>query len=232
MQQLGPQFIENFLLPYIKDEILGNIEKDTRLQNLFRYDAVIKPTEIDGLKSDYFQNTNTFLDTDLDARDLFWEEFVEFVKTEKGICSGDVNLLANRLLPDFETNKFTKVAEDNWSRFSHYYLKAEEKRLIDSLIRKRETSGEITSDEARDLRRKNQNNELILARSKKQKGDFDIIESEEIRRALDNVEKQADLMSGLFTEFTEKGEKGFLMNPPLSETIADQKTTEAELTNK
>lgn len=224
MQQLGPKFIENILLPYIKDTILENenIKKDKRLQNLFRYDAVIKPNEIDGLKNDYFKRTNTFLDTDLKARDLFWDEFIEFVKAEKNGCSGDINLLATRLLPDFETGKFSESAENNLSRLAHHYVKAEEKRLIEDLIKKREASGEITSDEAKDLRDKNENNQLVLARTKDQKGAFDIIESEEIRRALDNVEKQSALINDLFTETGPKGQRGFLMNPPFSEPVAEE----------
>jgi hypothetical protein len=222
MQQLGPQFITTFLLPYIKGELLSNVEDDTRLQNLLRYDTTIRPEEVEGLKLDYFKNTETFLDKDLDARDLFWSEFIEFIDTEKSLCAGNVALLSSRLLPDPETGVFTKEAQSNLLKFSRQYVKAQEKNWINDLIRKKETSGEINTAEASNLRDQNEKDELLLARTKKNKGEYDILKSEQVRRASENVEKQAELLDKLFTEVTDKGEQGFLMNPPLAEGTGEE----------
>ena len=75
MQQLGQEFIQSFLVPYIKTEILGNVENDARLQRVIRFDTTPSATDLAGLESSYFTNTGTVLDTDVELRHVFWNEF-------------------------------------------------------------------------------------------------------------------------------------------------------------
>jgi len=197
MKQLGVNFMNSFLLPYIQKQILGNIENDTRLQNMIRYDKVITPEEIRGLENDYFKNTGTLLETDEGLRKVFWKEFNDFVTRQKNLCNGNVLKLTFRLLPDGKTGSFSKEAEKNIEKFAFYAVNKLEDTLIERKIDRNKFTGKISSVQAEKDKSDLKKGKLILARNKD--GEFDYMSNESVKRAIGNVKRTADIASSFFT---------------------------------
>lgn len=212
MQQLGAGFMTTFLLPYIKTQILGNVDNDTRLQNMIRYDKVLRPDELSGLEDDYFQDTGTILETDAGLRKAFWKEFYEFIQNQKNLCNGNVLKLAFRLLPDAKSGIFSEEALQNLQKFSFYAVNKLEDTLIQREIDQKEVLGKISASEAADDRADLKEGKMILVR--KQDGKFDYLKDPEVARALGNVKRTAEMLANLQTEETQSGEKKvYTFNP-------------------
>ena len=122
MQQLGAGFINSFLLPYIKNQILGNIKNDTRLQNMFRYDKVLRPDELEGLEDDYFVDTGTVLETDASLRRAFWKEFNEFVESLELQNIYLKNIEAEVKTPNFEPKLTVEIESKSTSNYAENKL--------------------------------------------------------------------------------------------------------------
>jgi len=214
MQQLGANFVNSFLLPYIQKQILGNVNNDIRLQNIIRYDKVVTAEEISGIEADYFGNTGTVLEKDLGLRKAFWREFVSFVARQKKLCNGNVLKLTFRLLPDAKTGSFSNEAQKNLAKFAFIAIDRLENTLIDRKIDKNKLLGRISASQAEKDKLNLKNGKLILVRDKK--GDFDYMSNEEIRRAIGNVERTADIMA----RFATSGDNGLYTFNPLGENKA------------
>ena len=212
MQQLGAGFTNSFLIPYIQNRILGNIENDTRLQNIFRYDKVLTPSELNGLVETYFKSTGTIFEHDFDLRGAFWNEFIEFVKGQKKLCNGNNLKLAFRLLPDAESGSFSQEAKQNLQKFAFYAVNKLEDTLIQREIDQKEVLGKISSGQAADDKADLKNGKMILVRQKD--GNFDYMSNETVANAIGNTERTAKLLANLYTEKTPEGEtRVYAMNP-------------------
>jgi len=212
MQQLGAGFINSFLLPYIQNRILGNVENDTRLQNIFRYDKILTPEELNGLENTYFKNTGTILEHDAGLRKAFWKDFVEFVKRQKKLCNGNIQKLAFRVLPDAKGGGFSQEAGQNLQKFAFYDVNNLENKLIQQKIDSKKINGEISSSQAENGKTVLKNWKMILVRQKG--GGFDYMSNETVASAIGNAEKTARLLADLYTEQTPEGEiRIFPMNP-------------------
>lgn len=216
LPQLGAGFVTTFLLPYIRKQILGNVDKDRKLQKAFSYKEVLTQEEIDYLVDDYFRDTGTIFETDIELRKVFWKEFLDFIKRQKDLCEYNLHKLAFRLLPDPDTGVFSKEAQDNLLKFSFHTVKAVETHLIERLIKQKEARGELSKEKAEEHGDLLKNGQLILVRHKGKGAGFDYITSKEVQDAIDNVKKQAQLMKKLFTQYTPQGELAFTFNPVLA----------------
>jgi hypothetical protein len=211
MQQLGESFVQTFLVPYIKNNILGNVDKDERLQRVIRFDTVPSSTDIEGLEASYFTNTGTVLDTDIALRKVFFKEFIEFVNRQKNIANGNVYLLAFRLLPDAKTKTYSKDATNNLEKFGFEAVKAMEDHVAAELIRQKEATGEIKKEQAEDDRRKLKEGKLILVRGKD--SNFKYKSEDEIKRAIASREKAVEFWDDVLADDSGQGPVAYGMNP-------------------
>ncbi len=211
MQQLGASFVQSFLVPYIKNNILGNVDKDERLQREIRFDTVPSPTDIDGLETSYFTNTGTVLDTDMALRKVFFNEFIEFINRQKNIANGNVYQLAFRLLPDAKTKTYSKDATNNLEKFGFEAAKAMEDHVAAELIRQKEANGEIKKEQAEDDRRKLKEGKLILVRGKD--SNFKYKSEDDIKRAIASREKAIEFWDDVLADDSPQGPVAYGMNP-------------------
>jgi hypothetical protein len=212
MHQLGAGFINSVLLPYIQDKILGKIKNDTRLQNIFRYDKILTPEELNGLENTYFKTPGTLLERDIDLRKAFWKEFIGFVKGQKKLCNGSNLKLTFRLLPDAKGGGFSQEARQNWQKFAFYAVSGMENILIQRKIDSKKINGKISSAQAENDKVVLKNGKMILVRQKD--GNFDYMSNETVASAIGNAEKTARLFADLDIQQTSEGEtRVFPMNP-------------------
>ena len=212
MHQLGSGFVNSFLLPYIQNQILGNLQNDARLQKMFRFDKVIRPDEMQGLEDYYFKDTGTVLQTDPDLRKVFWREFSDFVARQKLIANGSDAKLKFRILPDEKTGAFSKDAQKNLEKLSFYAVNSLEDALIAREIHHQRLLGNLSDEEAADKKAALKEGKLALAQ--KENGEFDYLSDKTIARALGNVERTAKLLAEHRTEETPSGEtRMFMLNP-------------------
>lgn len=208
MQQLGASFVQSFLVPYIETNILGNVDKDERLQHVIRYDTTPTATDISGLETSYFSNTGTILDTDLALRKVFFKEFIGFINRQKIIADGNVYKLASRLLPNPRTKEYTNEAQNNIRKFGFEAVDAIQQHIAAELIRQKLASGEIKKEEADDQKSKLKEGKIILVRGKDE--NFKTKSEDDIKRALASQERARD-----FWEDVLSGDGGIAygMNP-------------------
>lgn len=211
MQQLGESFVQTFLVPYVKNNILGNVDKDERLQRVIRFDTTPTPTDIDGLETSYFTNTGTILDTDMALRKVFFKEFIGFINRQKIIANGNIYLLAFRLLPDVKTKTYSKDATNNLEKFGFEAVKAMEDHVAAELIRQKEATGEIKKEQAEDDRRKLKEGKLVLVRGKD--SNFKYKSEDEIKRAIASREKAVEFWDDVLADDSEQGPVAYGMNP-------------------
>lgn len=212
MEQLGASFTNLFLLPYLKTQILGTIDNDTRLQNMFRYDKVLRPEELQDLIDDSFQDTGTILQDDVELRTAFWKEFYDFVQRQKNLCNGNILKLAFRMLPDAKSGSFSREAEENLLKFTFYAVSKLEDTLIQREINQREVLGKISAAQAADDKADMKKGKMILVKGKD--GKYNYMSDKDIARAIGNVERTAKMLANLQTEKTPEGEtKVFTFNP-------------------
>jgi hypothetical protein len=211
MQQLGESFLQTFLVPYIKNNILGNVNNDERLQRIIRYDATPTQLDIAGLEATYFANTGTVLDTDLELRKVFFKEFIDFVNRQKTIAAGNVYLLAHRLLPDTQTKEYSQAAKNNIEKFGFESIKAMEEHIADNLIKQKQLNGEISDEKAQDDRAKLKEGKLILVKNKDE--DFDYKDDDDIRRANSSSQKAAEFWNDVLFADSPSGNVAVGMNP-------------------
>jgi len=211
MQELGDTFVQTFLVPYIQDDILGNVDKDERLQRVIRFDTTPEPTDIEGLEITYFTDTGTVLDTDMPLRKVFFKEFVDFINRQKLIVSGDARLLAFRLLPDPETGAYSKEAQNNIEKFGFQAVKALEEHVAEQIIKQKEASGEIKGEKAEDDRKKLKDGKLILVKKKDE--NYDYKSEDQIKRAIASQENAREFWEDVLSDDTPDGRIGYGFNP-------------------
>ncbi len=211
MQQLGESFLQTFLVPYIKNNILGNVDNDERLQRIIRYDTTPTQLDIAGLETTYFVNTGTILDTDFALRKVFFNEFIDFVNRQKAIAEGNVYLLAQRLLPDTKTKEYSKAANRNIEKFGFEEIKAMEEHIAGEIIKQKQLNGEISDEKARDDKAKLKEGKLILLKNKDE--NFDYKDDDDIRRANSSSQKAAEFWDDILFTGSPSGNVGYGMNP-------------------
>ncbi|MBD3156293.1 hypothetical protein GF369_00535 [Candidatus Peregrinibacteria bacterium] len=223
MQQLGSGFVNSFLLPYIQNQILGNLSNDTRLQKMFRFDKVLRPDEMQGLEDYYFQDTGTVLQIDPELRSVFWREFSEFVARQKLIANGSDAKLRYLMLPDEKTGAISKDARKNLEKLAFYAVNSLEDALIAREIHHQQLMGTLSDEEAADKKAALKEGKLALAQ--KENGEFDYLSDTSIARALGNVERTAKILAEHRTEETPSGEKRMFMFNPLQTAESGRETS-------
>lgn len=211
MQQLGESFIQTFLLPYVKNEILSNIDKDVKLQHIFKFGSTPTSQEVSSLEAEYFEKSGSILQYDTSLRKVFWKEFIDFVQTQKNLSNGSKQTLAYRLLPDPDKKSFSKEADNNIAKFSFITIKAFEAHMIEDMIKQKETGGEIDKTKAEEDRSLLKEGKLVMLKKDKEK--FDYASDPQIRNAISNVERAAKLLGSFKTEKTNKGPQVTTLNP-------------------
>jgi hypothetical protein len=141
-RQLNEQFINDYLIKFVKRNVIGRIDKDKILQKIFTTEEPLEPSELDDLTARYFQDQRGVLfETDFEARKLFFNEFITFVRRQRKICSENMALLTIRLLPlDAATNTFDPEAEKNWLKFCFQFVNAFQNAKISRNISNKEAN--------------------------------------------------------------------------------------------
>ena len=194
---LSEQFVTQTLLPYLKKNILGNAGNDLRLQKIFTKEEPLTEEEKKGLVADpkYFNDGTSVFKYDENLRKLFWNNFIDFVRRQKRICSGNIGLLAKRLLPLPGTNSFENEAQENLLKFSYQVANAVQDYKIEQTIKNMLLSGEINETEANKLRSKLAQGKLVMLKDKK--GGKKLVNDDEIRRASEKGPYQDDFYSSV-----------------------------------
>lgn len=216
MQVFGPNFIQTFMMPYMMGTVLNQakIESNPLVQKIFMIENPLDVQEFGQLvtSGDYFIETGTLFDHGgVEHRKIFWKEFADFIKDQQRISENNVEKLAFRTLPDAKTGVFSQIARTNILKFCTHMVKAVETAEIKRLIDAGELNGEI-SKEAAALDRVNlAGGKLILAKGSDGKDVY--LSEDDIKDALGDVTKRAELLKKLQIRKDSDGVYIFLINP-------------------
>lgn len=216
MQVFGPNFIQTFMMPYMMGTVLNQtkIEGSPLVQKIFMIENPLDVQEFGQLvtSEDYFVDTGTLFDHGgVEHRKIFWKEFTGFIKDQQRISENNVEKFAFRTLPDAKTGVFSQLARENILKFCTHMVKAVETAEIKRLIDVGELNGEI-SKEAAALDRVNlAGGKLILAKGADGKDVY--LSEDDIKNALGDVIKRAQLLKKLQIRKDSDGVYIFLINP-------------------
>jgi hypothetical protein len=216
MQVFGPNFIQTFMMPYMIGTVLNQakIENNPLVQKIFMIENPLDVQEFGQLvtSEDYFIDSGTLFDHGgVEHRKIFWKEFTGFIKDQQRISENNVEKFAFRTLPDAKTGVFSQLARTNILKFCTHMVKAVETAEIKRLIDAGELNGEI-SKEAAALDRVNlAGGKLILAKGSDGKDVY--LSEDEIKDALGDVTKRAELLKKLQIRKDSEGVYIFLINP-------------------
>ncbi len=188
MDQFGSSTITNTIVPFIANKVLGNIEKDKLLQKAVGFKSSITELEKKTIIGKYSENEKSVIATDPKFKKIFWSQFFIWIETQKTIAAGDASILSKRLLPVNPEGGYYPEAYRNFNKFGFQATKAYEFFLINEKI---DAKFGPNSTDARNEKAKLKNGDLVLL--KKKDGEYDYFTKQEIRKALENVKKAAEL---------------------------------------
>ncbi|MBU1446457.1 hypothetical protein KKD70_04295 [Patescibacteria group bacterium] len=216
MKVLGSGFIQSFMMPYMTGTILNQakLEKSPLVQKVFDMDKELDLQDFDALvtSDDYFKDTGTIFDIGgIEHRKVFWHEFIDFINDQQRISDYNDQKFVFRTLPDAKTGIFSQVARDNIFKFCMRVVKAVEESEIKRLIDVRESNGEISKEAAAQDRVNLAKGKLLLAKGADGKDVY--LSEDEIKNALGDVTRRAELLKKLQIRKDSNGVYIFLINP-------------------